>query len=71
MDIEALKTFLILADTKNYTRTAEQLFLAQSTITNRIKEPAIQKSFADWLFRLYLRKPSGTYSFEAPARNAR
>ncbi|MCR5214271.1 MAG: LysR family transcriptional regulator [Eubacterium sp.] len=38
MDIEAIKTFLNLASTKNYTRTANQLFVAQSTITNRIKE---------------------------------
>ena len=38
MDIEALNTFLILANTKNYTRTAAQLFVAQSTVTNRIHE---------------------------------
>lgn len=38
MDIENLKTFLILAGTKNYTRTANQIFVAQSTITNRINE---------------------------------
>lgn len=38
MDIESLKTFLVLAETKNYTRTANQLFVAQSTVTNRINE---------------------------------
>ncbi len=38
MDIENLRTFLILADTKNFTRTANQIFVAQSTITNRINE---------------------------------
>lgn len=38
MDIEAIRTFLILADTKNYTKTADQLFVAQSTVTNRILE---------------------------------
>lgn len=38
MDIENLKTFLILANTKNFTRTANQIFVAQSTITNRIHE---------------------------------
>ncbi len=38
MDIEGLKTFLALASTKSYTRTANQLFVAQSTVTNRIKE---------------------------------
>ncbi len=38
MDFEGLKTFLVLAETKNYTRTANQLFVAQSTVTNRIRE---------------------------------
>ena len=34
MDIEALKTFMVLANTKNYTRAASQLFVAQSTVTS-------------------------------------
>lgn len=38
MDIEALKTFIVLAKTKNFTRSASQLFVAQSTVTNRINE---------------------------------
>jgi len=38
MDIETLRTFLILANTKNFTRTAGQMFIAQSTVTNRISE---------------------------------
>ncbi len=38
MDIESLKTFLVLSDTRNFTRTASQLFIAQSTVTNRINE---------------------------------
>lgn len=38
MDIETMKTFLVLVDTKNFTRTAHQLFIAQSTVTNRILE---------------------------------
>lgn len=38
MDIETLRTFLVLSNTKNFTRTAEQLFIAQSTVTNRISE---------------------------------
>lgn len=38
MDIESLKTFIVLANTKNYTRTAGQLYVAQSTVTNRINE---------------------------------
>ena len=38
MDMEGLRTFLVLANTKNYTRAAAQLFVAQSTVTNRIAE---------------------------------
>ena len=38
MDIETLHTFLILAETRNYTQTANRLFVAQSTVTNRINE---------------------------------
>lgn len=48
MDIESLKTFLVLADTKNYTRTANQIFVAQSTITNRINE--LEKELGVCLF---------------------
>ena len=38
MDIETLHTFLILSETRNYTQTASRLFVAQSTVTNRINE---------------------------------
>ena len=38
MDIELLKTFIVLSNVKNYTRAANQLFVAQSTVTNRINE---------------------------------
>lgn len=38
MDLESLRTFIVLSDTKNFTQTANQLFVAQSTVTNRISE---------------------------------
>ena len=38
MNSDMLKTFLQLADYKNYTQTANSLFVAQSTVTNRILE---------------------------------
>lgn len=38
MDTQTLKTFLLLAKLKNFTRTAEQLYIAQSTVTNRIAD---------------------------------
>ncbi len=38
MDILNLKTFLLAAQRKNFTQTAEELFVAQSTVTNRIAE---------------------------------
>lgn len=38
MDTQALKTFLVLAKLRNFTKTADELFVAQSTVTNRIIE---------------------------------
>jgi len=38
IDTQTLKTFLTLASLNNFTQTADQLFVAQSTITNRIAE---------------------------------
>ena len=38
MDIQTLKTFIALAETKSFTKTANKLFVAQSTVTNRITE---------------------------------
>lgn len=38
MDIESIKTFTVLAHNRSFTRTADQLFVAQSTVTNRINE---------------------------------
>ena len=38
MDIEMIKTFLILANNMSFTKTANQMFVAQSTVTNRITE---------------------------------
>ena len=38
MDIQMLETFLTLAKTRSYTKTANVLFVAQSTVTNRINE---------------------------------
>ncbi|MFZ5969911.1 MAG: LysR family transcriptional regulator [Bacillota bacterium] len=37
MDYELLRTFVYLAKLKNFTKTAEQLHVVQSTITSRIK----------------------------------
>ena len=38
MDTENLRTFLLVVRVHNFTRAAEQLFVAQSTVTNRIME---------------------------------
>lgn len=38
MNTETLRTFLKLAEIRNYTQTASQLYVAQSTVTNRIFE---------------------------------
>lgn len=38
MDTTTLRTFVALAQIKSFTRTAQQLFVAQSTVTNRIRD---------------------------------
>ncbi|WP_101913255.1 LysR family transcriptional regulator [Megasphaera vaginalis (ex Bordigoni et al. 2020)] len=38
MDTITLRTFITLAQIKNFTKTAQQLFVAQSTVTNRIRD---------------------------------
>ena len=38
MDTQNLKTFLTLASVKNFTQTARLMYIAQSTVTNRIAE---------------------------------
>lgn len=38
MDSKTLETFITLAKTRNFTQTADALFLAQSTVTKRIAE---------------------------------
>lgn len=38
MNTENLRTFLMLVKLKNFTRVAESLFIAQSTVTNRIAD---------------------------------
>lgn len=48
MNIEALKTFMTLTKTGNFTKTAHQLYIAQSTVTSRIKE--LEKEFKQQLF---------------------
>ena len=48
MDTENLKTFLVLAELKNFTQTADQCFVAQSTVTNRIMD--LEKEIGKVLF---------------------
>lgn len=38
MNSESLKTFLIIAELKSYTKAAQRMFITQSTVTKRIKE---------------------------------
>ncbi|MGN0498314.1 MAG: LysR family transcriptional regulator [Acutalibacteraceae bacterium] len=48
MNTENLKTFIALSKYKNFTKTAEVLFVAQSTVTNRIAE--LEKELGKRLF---------------------
>ena len=38
MNSDGIKTFIMLSKLKNFTRTAERMYVAQSTVTNRIAE---------------------------------
>ena len=48
MDSQLLKTFIQLSATRNFTQTAKLLFVAQSTVTNRINE--LEKEVGKQLF---------------------
>lgn len=48
MNTEELKTFIFLSKVKNFTLAAEQLYVAQSTVTNRISE--LEKEVGKKLF---------------------
>ena len=48
MNTEELKTFIFLSEVKNFTLAAEQMFIAQSTVTNRISE--LEKEVGKRLF---------------------
>lgn len=48
MDTQNLRTFILLSNLKNFTHTADQLFVAQSTVTNRIAE--LEKEMGKKLF---------------------
>ena len=49
MNIEYLKTFLALASNGNFTKTAQNLFISQSTVSIRIRE--LEKEIGKELFK--------------------
>lgn len=60
MQIDYLKTFITLAETNNFTATAEKLHIAQSTVSNRIKE--LESHYNQILFRRTNKKVELTHS---------
>lgn len=54
MDTQSLQTFITLAEHRNFTKTADLLFIAQSTVTNRIAE--LEKEIGKQLFERNKRK---------------
>lgn len=48
MNTESLKTFLTVADTKNFRKASQQLYIAQSTVSSRIQE--LESSLGQKLF---------------------
>ncbi len=62
MHTDQLKTFLVLAETKNFSRAAERLVVAQSTVSKRIGE--LEKEMGETLL---LRGPGGAALTKAGA----
>ena len=62
MDTQSLQTFIALAEYRNFTRTADSLFIAQSTVTNRIAE--LEKEIGKQLFARNKRKVTLTQEGE-------
>lgn len=56
MDIEQLEAFLSIASTKNFTKSAQQLYVAQPTITGRIQ------SLEDWVGKPLFERNNRTVS---------
>ena len=54
VNTESIKTFIMLSKLKNFTRTAERMYIAQSTVTNRIGELENETGK-----RLFVRKQGG------------
>ena len=69
MNTESLRTFLLVAKLKNFTRVAEQLFIAQSTVTNRVAE--LEKELATKLLRRDTRNVALTDEGKAVCEYAR
>ncbi|MBO5207751.1 MAG: LysR family transcriptional regulator [Lachnospiraceae bacterium] len=63
MDTQSLQTFVALAEYRNFTKTADSLFIAQSTVTNRIAE--LEKEIGKQLFARNKRKVTLTAEGEA------
>lgn len=63
MDTENLRTFIALAEHRNFTKTADTLFIAQSTVTNRIAE--LERETGRQLFWRNKRKVTLTAEGEA------
>lgn len=54
MDTQSLETFVKLAEYRNFTKTADALFISQSTVTNRIAE--LEREIGKQLFERNKRK---------------
>lgn len=69
MDTQSLQTFIALAEYRNFTKTADSLFIAQSTVTNRIAE--LEKEIGKQLFARNKRKVTLTAEGEVFLNYAR
>ena len=48
MNTDALKTFLVLSELRSFRKTAQQLYIAQSTVSSRIQE--LERDLGQTLF---------------------
>ena len=71
MDLTQVKCFLILSETLSFSKTADKLFISQSTVSKKIKqlEGELQVTLFDRGHRQIKLTPTGRYFYEGMLKN--
>lgn len=71
MDLTQVKCFLILSETLSFSKTADKLFISQSTVSKKIKqlEEELQVTLFDREHRQIKLTPTGRYFYEGMLKN--